>query len=495
MNLQAGLNYALQFLNNQSIDPVDYYIRILTDSLSIQPTTQEERDQKLKIKNFLEAYKQNKIPREFIEKALRKQGGTPTVQPPTQQPPAEQPPVEQPAGEEGTISFAEFKLRMPINPQNPEVLQANNQGNIKKLGEALAKSSNPAIAKIGELTKLIVGKVTLKKPTKFPPWKGGEYVYNTDSIQMNKSFAGDEHTNAHEIVHGLISKSQRFPGTKQLRYANDIKTLYEHVKKELAKKGMGIGPKYKVQVYGLTNEREFTAEAMTNPEFQYMLMQIPYKGKKSAWSQFVQAVANLLGIQDTNALTEVMSLVEKLAKVGRPKTMKRDSQLIDEETLIGNANYQKARTNQPAFKRWFKNSKVVNKDGDPLVMYHGTKKSADGRAFIYFDVYNANYGLFGYGGYFTDDPKVASEYTSKGKGETPTVYPVYLSIQNPLDMDASADPKKWTSLNEELDNYHEGGDTNESWYRALENYYKDNNYSKEEGASAIQEDLISMGVS
>lgn len=97
---------------------------------------------------------------------------------------------------------------------------------------------------------------------------------------------------------------------------------------------MGIGPKYKVQVYGLTNEREFTAEAMTNPEFQYMLMQIPYKGKKSAWSQFVQVVANLLGIKDTNALTEVMSLVEKLAKVGRPKTMKRDSQLIDESLSL-----------------------------------------------------------------------------------------------------------------------------------------------------------------
>jgi hypothetical protein len=484
---------SLGFLNNQSVDPVEYYVRMLTEMSAVEPTTQEERNQQAKIKAFLEAYNQNKIPRAFIEKALRKQGGTPTTQPPVQQPPTEQPTAEQPQGEEAPISFEEFKLRMPVARQNAEVLAANNQGNIQKLGEALAKSSNPAIAKIGELTKLIVGKVTLKKPTKFPWWKGGEYVYNTDSIQMNKTFAGDEHTNAHELVHGLISKSQRFPGPRQLRYANDIKTLFEHVKKELAKKGMGIGPKYKVQVYGLTNEREFTAEAMTNPEFQYMLMQIPYKGKKSAWSQFVQVVANLLGIKDTNALTEVMSLVEKLAEIGRPRTMKRDASLVDEEGLIGNISYQKARTNQPAFKRWFKNSKVVDKDGNPLIMYHGTKKSNQGQAFTYFDVYNANYGLFGYGGYFTDDANVASEYTGKGKGETPTVYPVYLSIQNPLDMDAVADKNQWTSLNESLEDYHEGGNTNESWYRALENYYKDNNYSREEGASAIQEDLINMG--
>ena len=145
------------------------------------------------------------------------------------------------------------------------------------------------------------------------------------------------------------------------------------------------------------------------------------------------------------------------------------------------------------FNKWFGDSKVVNENGDPLVMYHGTKKSDQGKAFTYFNVYNANYGLFGYGGYFTDDPRIASEYAGKGKGETPTVYPVFLSIKNPLDMDAVADPKQWTNLNESLDDYHEGGNTNESWYRALETYYRDNNYSKEEGASAIQEDLISMG--
>jgi len=325
---------ALSFLNNQSFDPVEYYVRMLTEMAAVEPTTQEERNQQAKIKAFLGAYNQNKIPRTFIEKALRKQGGTTTAQPPTQQPPTEQPPSEQPVSEEQPISFEEFKLRMPVARQNAEVLAANNQGNIKKLGEALAKSSNPAIAKIGELTKLIVGKVTLKKPTRFKKGTAGMYTYIDDSIQMDRDYAGDEHTNAHELVHGLISRSQRFPGPRQLRYANDIKTLYQHVKKELAKIGMGIGPKYKTQVYGLTNEREFTAEAMTNPQFQYILMQIPYKGKKSAWAQFVQAVAKLLGIKDTNALTEVMSLVESLAKVGRPRTTRLDPKLIDESVNL-----------------------------------------------------------------------------------------------------------------------------------------------------------------
>ncbi len=321
---------AIQFLNNPSVDPVDYYIRMLTNLTNIDPaslTTNEEKAQYQKIKTFLEAYNQNKIPRSFIENALKRTGPTGTTV--TEQPPTQQPPTQLPTQGTGELTFEEFKKRMPVQRQNAEVEAANKAGDLKKLGEALAKSSNPAIARVGELTKLIVGKVKLKKPAKLSEGTAGQYSYPDDSVQMDRAYAGDEHTNAHEIIHGLISKSQRFPGPKQKRYANDLNTLYEHVRKELNKQGMGFGRGFKIQVYGLLNEREFAAEAMTNQEFQYMLMKIPYKGKKSAWSQFVSIVANLLGIQDTNALSEAMMLVEKLAQVGRPLKTPFDPSLVD----------------------------------------------------------------------------------------------------------------------------------------------------------------------
>jgi hypothetical protein len=138
---------------------------------------------------------------------------------------------------------------------------------------------------------------------------------------MAKAYAGDEHTNAHETLHGLISKAQRFPTERQKPIAEQIEKLYKHVKKELRRQGKDF--------YGLTNEREFTAEAMTNPEFQYELMQISYGGRRSAWTAFTRMVADLLGIQNVNALTEVMNLVDRLAQTKQPKGVKSDKGDVD----------------------------------------------------------------------------------------------------------------------------------------------------------------------
>lgn len=127
----------------------------------------------------------------------------------------------------------------------------------------------------------------------------------------------------------------------------------------------------------------------------------------------------------------------------------------------------------PAFKRWFGDSKVVDSEGEPLVVYHGTSGNEGGDAFTYFDTYASNYGLMGQGAYFTDNPDVASSYTTKGKGDTPTVYKAFLSIQNPIDMDAKADSAKWQEQFDGIEEYHEGGGTNESWYRAAEDLLRD----------------------
>ena len=150
-------------------------------------------------------------------------------------------------------------------------------------------------------------------------------------------------------------------------------------------------------------------------------------------------------------------------------------------------------TNGPAFKKWFGESKAVSDEGSPLVMYHGTSASEDGQAFGIFDTYASNYGLMGMGGYFTADAAVASSYTSKGKGSTPTVYPVYLSIKNPLDMDAKADPEVWQKQFPDAANFHEGGDTNESWFRAAEEALSEEGLPKWEGAEAMQDGLRGMG--
>jgi hypothetical protein len=151
------------------------------------------------------------------------------------------------------------------------------------------------------------------------------------------------------------------------------------------------------------------------------------------------------------------------------------------------------RTTSPEFLSWFNGSKVVDENGKPLVMYHGTSRTQAGEAFDTFDTYASNYGLMGMGGYFTADPEIASRYTKKGGGGAATVYPVYLSIQKPLDMEAPADPAAWEKAFPGAGDFHEGGDTNEAWYRAAEEVMIDEGLPRWEGAEAMQDGLRGMG--
>ena len=110
--------------------------------------------------------------------------------------------------------------------------------------------------------------------------------------------------------------------------------------------------------------------------------------------------------------------------------------------------------NTPAFKNWFKRSKVVDSQGNPLVVYHGSRSDIES-----FDptVAGSNQGEFGQAGmYFTEDPDYAQTYamfagvTQSNRGRAAagqTIYPVYLSIQNPL---VIQNPTFWESVRQRI---------------------------------------------
>lgn len=91
-----------------------------------------------------------------------------------------------------------------------------------------------------------------------------------------------------------------------------------------------------------------------------------------------------------------------------------------------------------AFKRWFGDSKVVDADGKPLVVYHGT-----GRTFEAFDKSkrgsNTKDADASHGFFFTDSTETAAGYAEllgpNRSGAGPNVVPVFLSIQKPLEVD------------------------------------------------------------
>lgn len=150
------------------------------------------------------------------------------------------------------------------------------------------------------------------------------------------------------------------------------------------------------------------------------------------------------------------------------------------------------------FKRWFEGSKVVDAENKPLAMYHGTNKTANGEAISVFDTYGSNYGLFGQGQYFTDNPDVAASYTKKGKGSDPTVYKVNLAIKNPIDMDAKADTAAWGKAFPDVDfsdaiSLNGKSISNEAMYRAAEDHYIDERLPRYDAAEIMQDGLRAMG--
>jgi len=78
--------------------------------------------------------------------------------------------------------------------------------------------------------------------------------------------------------------------------------------------------------------------------------------------------------------------------------------------------FSKRQTETPEFKRFFKDSKVVDGNGEPLVVYRGTRTNVSK-----FDTTN--------GVYFTENTRAANIYA--GESEGANVIPAYLNIANP----------------------------------------------------------------
>ena len=97
----------------------------------------------------------------------------------------------------------------------------------------------------------------------------------------------------------------------------------------------------------------------------------------------------------------------------------------------------------PEFRRWFADSKVVDADGNPLVVYHGT-----GGDFSAFDPQAAPKSYRSDAGkqFFTDSPDVASEY-AQDAGSGANVMPVYLSMKNPRVEETEGSPADWWDAN------------------------------------------------
>jgi len=109
----------------------------------------------------------------------------------------------------------------------------------------------------------------------------------------------------------------------------------------------------------------------------------------------------------------------------------------------------------PEFKYWFGDSKVVDENGKPLVVYHGTNSREEINQFTAGKPRQGFSNVTGEGFYFTENTDRAWSYAEGPRptpgsrmndwsGEDQRIIPVYLSIKNPLSVDGEG--KSWREV-------------------------------------------------
>lgn len=145
----------------------------------------------------------------------------------------------------------------------------------------------------------------------------GLFHAKSSSIQVRVHNAATEldrvpHSTTHALVHEIVhaATSYELYTRPNGEFAADIKPLLAVARSEAGPIGLNVH-------YGLHDEHEFVAEALTNPDFQKFLSEIKPTSvtqTKSLFARVADAITKMLGIKDPrarNLFQEVMSTVER----------------------------------------------------------------------------------------------------------------------------------------------------------------------------------------
>jgi hypothetical protein len=187
--------------------------------------------------------------------------------------------------------------------------------------------------------------------------------------------------------------------------------------------------------YAQLLEKEESKAAFLEEVLAYLGESAP---NHSLWKRIVQAVKTFLIknniIKDLSS-SEIGDLVT--ASLRHAAYEKIDPSKIILSAREKGLEARLKQTNTPEFKQWFGGSKVVDQNGNPEIMYHGTKQDLDEfkSAYQIAKERDPRYGGYGLAGiYFTPDPSFASMYAKpdfRKRKEQANVLPVYLRMENP----------------------------------------------------------------
>lgn len=256
---------------------------------------------------------------------------------------------------------------------------------------------------------------------------GGAYYDATNSIFFSDSGPQILRTMyaAHEIIHAITSNEYN----NNEQFKKEVDSLYEYIK--------NIKPNAKF--YGLSSPNEMLAEVV-NPDFQKFLLTIPSrKNNKSILQEIIDCIKDCFNLKgNRTALEDVIDLIKDNARV-----------------VTFNPNSV---------------SKVVDENGEPLVVYHGTNNKWNILDTEMFGK-NTDEGYYGKGLYLSSVENKAAQYGN--------IMKLFVNIKNPLR--AGTDPNismKEAIKNVELaENFNRGIDNTEEYdgvlYSGAEGRYEE----------------------
>lgn len=282
----------------------------------------------------------------------------------------------------------------------------------------------------------------------------GVYAPNSRRVVFLDVDANGKTPNLNILFHEFGHKLEKNPETrktyeriKSLIFEKDSDGKFIHLNEDAYNKFLektalieqnarGVDREQAIRIAETEAISEILGSASNTEAFVKSLSQKDAQRFKGMVTEFIEYINNVVNkIKERYGKTEgelmtkdLDALATKLAEIiaeippdgGRPTTeIQRLSYKRPEEVV-----------KSEKFMKWFEGSKVVDeKTGLPMVMYHGTRSAFENFSLDIRPTHGASYG---YGLYFTSDPRQAGAFAGEQGGN---IIPTYLNIKNPLEID------------------------------------------------------------
>lgn len=302
----------------------------------------------------------------------------------------------------------------PYTPTLSEIQEIFKGQDVNQDGNAfVVKIKNGKTVRIASVDHIAMDKISFgigySRGLKQTDFIAGKYAKG--KIEIHKQAAGNW---------TLTHESEHFMEDAGIITSTDIAALRGHIKRLVSDKKFQT--RNKNDIGGAEDRASFVADQLSNGEKPAGITGRVIERIR----QFIDRIVEVFGKRTAGAVVR---------DIQSGRLFNKDM----ENPPGGNAASYSIRKS-PSFKKWFGDSKVVGKNGDPLVVYH-TGPFDDSLILSGSELQKRkgreeDSDRFNHGIYFTQDPAYSSEYgkdfrTGKPR-EGAAMYPVYLSIQNPL---------------------------------------------------------------